>query len=244
MPTPYTTIEGRDEILAGYGDDPFLSCFIAEQARALVTRDALVWSHQYRERRTVMGDGDPQALAKLALHAMAEFQPQRLTMPSAAFAQLPETVKPTEVGRWVWFYIRNEPGKHPGEDQCEWFSPSDYDEVSELLDVAFPHASARPKHNDGDREWFGARNFSGKIIACGAAATRHNGGPMLGSVAVHPQWRRQGLGSAATAWVTRELLHSGHQQVSLGSYVGEDATHRLYRRLGYRDTHELVSGNL
>ena len=44
-----------------------------------------------------------------------------------------------------------------------------------------------------------------------------------------------------TSWVTRSLLAEGHAMVALGSYVGEDATHRMYRRLGYRDTRVLTS---
>ncbi|MGH8880045.1 MAG: GNAT family N-acetyltransferase, partial [Stackebrandtia sp.] len=153
-------------------------------------------------------------------------------------------LRPPEVGRWHWFYTRTAPPRHPAEADCQWFTADDYDAITSLLDEAFPNASKRPADTAGNRQWFGARDADGTIVACGMVTVGDGVGPMLGSIAVHPRARRRGLGSAVTSWVTRQLLDEGHPMCALGSYAGEEATHRLYRRLGYHDSRILASGNL
>ncbi|HEY1176149.1 MAG TPA: GNAT family N-acetyltransferase, partial [Phytomonospora sp.] len=173
--------------------------------------------------------------------------PQRMMMPREIMLRLPEHLRPARVGEWRWFNVDAAPEPVPGEERVTWLS-SDDDEgkaaIDRLLGEAFPDASTRTA-DEQVKAWFGVYGEDGVTpIGCGAVSGPAPDVPFLASVTVHPSARRQGLASAMTAWVTRTLLASGHPFVSLGSMEGEDATHRLYRRLGYRDTHALMSGSL
>ncbi|GAA4896365.1 FR47-like protein [Stackebrandtia albiflava] len=238
-----TRLSGRGALLAA-ADLPLVRCFASEDSVGFAEEGAVVWYRGHHDRTVLMGDGEPRAVAGLFARVAAEVPVQRFTIPRPVLEELPEPGRPAVEGAWHWFYTRSAPPETPAEAACEWIDPVDHAEVDALLEVAFPTASSRP---DGERpgmEWFGARDASGRIVACGNANTGQGIGPMLGSVAVHPDARRRGLASALTSWVTRRLLERGHPMVALGSYAGEEATHRLYRRLGYRDVHVLCSGRM
>lgn len=243
MPS-FPILKGREAILAAYGAEPFVSCFLADSAHGVVADGAVVWRRDFNGRRVVMGDGPVEATAGLVAAMTRRWRPQRLTVPQRTFERLPDGLRPESVGRWHWFYTRQAPPRHPAEPGVGWFGEGEHDEISALLDVAFPDASSRPDARTPERRWFGARDRDGAMVACGSVTATEGAGPMLGSIAVHPDARRRGLGSAVTSWVTRTLLAQGHAMVALGSYAGEDATHRMYRRLGYRDTRVLASAQL
>jgi predicted GNAT family acetyltransferase len=67
------------------------------------------------------------------------------------------------------------------------------------------------------------------------------GVPHLASIATAAAVRGQGLGAAVTAWLTRALL-AQHGRVTLGMYADNEVARRMYRALGYRDTHLFSSG--
>lgn len=240
----YPVLKGREAILAAYGPEPFVSCFLADSAQGVVDDGAVAWSRDFNGNRVVMADGPPATAAALVAALAEQWRPDRITLPQESFEYLPHPLRPEPVGRWHWFHTFTAPPPRPSEAGATWFGEADYDEISALLDVAFPKASSRPDASVPGRRWFGARDAAGAAVACGTAQAADGAGPMLGSIAVHPSARRQGLGSAITSWVTRALLAEGHAMVALGSYVGEEATHRMYRRLGYRDTRVLASGRL
>lgn len=242
--TPYTPVAGRSAILSAYGRDPFLSCFVSDDAEAIVTDDAMVWCRQFNGGKVMMAHGDAGSAAELITEVVHDLRPDRVTLPRQIFHRLPDPLRPETVGRWHWFFTLQAPEVQAAEEHCGWFDETDYPVINSLLDSAFPDASSRPTLDDRGHRWFGARDDSGHIVACGTVMVRDNAGPMLGSVAVAGHARRQGLGSAITAWITRQLLHEGHPQVALGSMAGEHATHRMYQRLGFRDTQQLVSGRL
>ncbi|HZE41749.1 MAG TPA: GNAT family N-acetyltransferase [Stackebrandtia sp.] len=244
MDAPYTVVRGRDAIIAASGGDPFVSCFAATSATGIAADGAVAWHRRSTGRRLLLGYGQPAAAARLCEAAVAEFRPHRITVPAAVLGHLPDSIRPSGVGQWVWFHTRTAPPVTDAEGACRWFRDADHEELEALIERAFPGASNRPDAAVPGQRWFGATDDDGRIVACGVASTGDGIGPMLGSICVHPGARRRGLGSAITSWVTRQLLQDGHPMVALGSYVGEDATHRLYRRLGYRDTVTLKSGSL
>ena len=49
---------------------------------------------------------------------------------------------------------------------------------------------------------------------------------------------------AVTAWITRELLATGSDWVTLGMYSDNEVARRLYHRLGFRCDHYFTSGPL
>ncbi|MFD0559171.1 FR47-like protein [Stackebrandtia endophytica] len=235
-------IHGREALLDAAGDDPLVACFAAEDSVGYIDGDAVVWHRLFHDNRTVHAVGTPDRVAELFARVVPSSNATRYTIPQPVFDAVPR--QPRVGGRWHWFYTRTAPAVHEAEDRCGWLTPREYPEVDALLDVAFPTASSRP---NTDREligWYGARDDDGRLIACGNSNTTAGIGPMLGAIAVHPDARRRGLASGLTSWVTRALLADGHPMVALGSYAGEDATHRIYRRLGYQDIHVLVSGRL
>ena len=56
--------------------------------------------------------------------------------------------------------------------------------------------------------------------------------------------RGQGLGSAVTGWLTRQLLDDGNRWVTLGMYSDNDVARRIYQRLGFTCWHAFTSGRL
>jgi len=237
-------IHGRKALLDAAGDDPLVVCFAAEDSVGYVEADAIVWHRVFHDNRTIMAAGPPGTVAELYERVVPESGASRYTIPQPVFDRVPRRRQPRVGGRWHWFYTRTAPPVHEVEKRCGWLTPQEYPEANALLDIAFPSASSRP---NSDREligWYGARDDAGRLIACGNSNTTAGIGPMLGAIAVHPDARRQGLASGLTSWVTRTLMADGHPMVALGSYTGEDATHRIYRRLGYQDIHVLVSGRL
>ena len=238
-----TIANGREAILSAYGDDPFVSCFVPNDSDALVADEGVIFSRTFRSRISIMCYGDPSTTARLLPHAIDRFRPERCTMPARNFNHLEEPDRPIQKGHWVWFYTRSVPQEVP-DFFGEWLGHDAYPEVEKLLDEAFPTASMRPNDDAPDRRWFGSRDSTGNIVACGAASGQNGVGPMLNSIAVHPRARRSGIGSGLTAWVTRSLMEEGNKQVSLGAHLHETATHRMYRRLGYHQAQELISGEV
>lgn len=244
MATLPEAVRGREALLEAAGDDPFVSCFASADSVGYVADGGVVWCRRLWNRNALIASGAPEPAAALCGDVVDSVPLDRFTVPNPVFDRLPGEVPVSVGGRWLWFYTRSAPPVHDMEPRCMWLKPDDYTEVDKLLDVAFPTASRRPDSDRTEVAWFGVRDDSGQLVGCGSSDTTGGIGPMLGSIAVHPKARRQGLASGLTSWVTRRLLASGHRQVALGSYAGEETTHRLYRRLGYRDLHVLVSGRL
>ncbi|HIV56461.1 MAG TPA: GNAT family N-acetyltransferase [Candidatus Stackebrandtia faecavium] len=239
-----TIADGREAILSAFGDDPFVSCFVSHSSSGIVADGGVVFSRQFRSRNSIMCYGDPEVTTSLLPQAIERFRPERCTMPVRNFECLDEPDRPIQKGRWVWFYTRTRPDRDISGFPGEWLDADSHDAIEQLLDDAFPTASMRPSQNASDRRWFGSRDETGRLISCGAASGQDGVGPMLNSIAVHPDSRKGGVGSDLTAWVTNRLFDEGNKQVSLGAHLNEPATHRMYRRLGYHQAQELISGEV
>ncbi|GIG66131.1 GNAT family N-acetyltransferase [Phytomonospora endophytica] len=248
MSISYTKLRGCDAVRAAANNSRFVACFTTtgDDGYGYSLDGAIAWGRVHHGRRLLLADGEPAAAAALVEAVLRDEPPQRMMMSREIMLRLPESLRPARVGEWRWFYTDTPPEPVPGEERVTWLRNDEAGRagIERLLDEAFADASTRTA-DEQVKAWFGVYGEDGVTpIGCGAVSGPAPDVPFLASVTVHPSARRQGLASAMTAWVTRTLLAAGHPFVSLGSMEGEDATHRLYRRLGYRDTHALMSGSV
>lgn len=85
-------------------------------------------------------------------------------------------------------------------------------------------------------DWYGIW-ADDRLVACGADRSRGDIG-FLAGLTVSPDQRGQGLGAALTAGMTRALL-ARYDTVGLGVYPSNVGAVRLYRRLGFTNTHPI-----
>ena len=81
----------------------------------------------------------------------------------------------------------------------------------------------------------------GRIVACAAWLELVPSVPLLASVAVHPDARRQGLAAALTSWISRRALAAGAPAVTVDLYADNDAARQVYQGLGFDLGHEFIS---
>ncbi|QNN51458.1 GNAT family N-acetyltransferase [Nocardioides mesophilus] len=112
--------------------------------------------------------------------------------------------------------------------------------VDALLDVANADSFARPGA-PGIALWLGVRR-AGRLLATGALQRMHDGTLQLRGIAVHPDARGAGLGTALSAALTNHALRDGTGLASLGVYSDNATAVRLYERLGYRVVTTFSSG--
>ena len=94
------------------------------------------------------------------------------------------------------------------------------------------------------RRWVGVRDEDGRLLACAADTSSAAGVGHLSSIAVVPAARGQGLGTAVTAALARQLFDDGCDVVTLGMYADNPQGRALYDALGFRDEHPFTSGPL
>ncbi|MGH8792646.1 MAG: GNAT family N-acetyltransferase [Stackebrandtia sp.] len=244
MKTPYRRVSGREEIISAVGDALFASHFAGDSSRGLAAEGAAAWDRRWSNRRTVMAHGPAHAAAPLVAALVDELRPDMVTVPEEIYDGLPDRARPPKGSRWVWFYTLAAPPPHEAEARCDWLGSHEHADVAALLDEAYPRALNRFRAGDPDQRWFGVRDESGALAACGRATAADNAGPSLSSIAVHPKARRQGLASAMTSWAVRRLFEAGHSLVGLGSYAEATSVHRIYRRLGFQSACMMTSGRL
>ncbi len=71
---------------------------------------------------------------------------------------------------------------------------------------------------------------SGRLIGCGRALSDGASDGYIQDIAVHPQWRRRGIGGEIVMRLARELERRGVDWIGL---VGEPGTESFYRGLGF-----------
>ncbi len=203
---------------------------------------AVVWSTRSPTRglRWLYALGPATAAANLAADSvdLLDEPPYGLTAARDIGAALPDSLRPLERDEWDWWWMDRPPPAQPGEDAAQW--EEDEKAVAQFLAAASPRRSADP----GDPHvlrWCSIRDEQG-IAACAAELHYVPGVPHLASIAVRPDRRGAGLGGAVTAWITRQILAAEAPVVTLGMYADNEPARRVYRRLGYRDEHHLMSG--
>jgi ribosomal protein S18 acetylase RimI-like enzyme len=136
---------------------------------------------------------------------------------------------------WEWLYAAQAPSEVPAESRLVTLADTDVADILGLFDVANPHTDARP-FDFPDQQWVGARDESGRLVACGVREPNVAGWPVLSGITVHPDDRGTGLGLAVTAYLTREAVRE-RGACTLGMYSHNDVARRLYHGLGYGGDH-------
>ena len=116
--------------------------------------------------------------------------------------------------------------------------------LAQMLDAAFPDSSVRPGHplvigwhgiRVGGRLAAVAADRSGRPPGSGARPTVG----AIGGLAVHPDFRGQGLGASLSAALTTRFV-TEYGLSTLGVYPENVVAQRMYEALGYRDSLPLL----
>jgi ribosomal protein S18 acetylase RimI-like enzyme len=236
---PVQTLDGPAAVLAATGDHPYARFAVtaATDVRGIRDGDTVLW-----HGRSVYGPIG---------HGLGEL--------STVVDLLSRTAELTGV-RWINLarhdprpgYVRNEDWDYrwvtgpvpvpPGHDRVVPLEPDAAPAVDALLDLALPDSGVRPG-SANVVGWYGIW-ADGELVACAAdRSTRPGEVPpvgLIGGVAVHPAYRRLGLGAAVTAALTRRLLAT-HDLVGLGVAAENGNATRLYERLGYAGCFRITS---
>ncbi len=202
---------------------------------------AVAWRATDAEEGTpyLMTRGAPAAVALLIEELLTELpHGTRVTLPRGTPPLLPAWVA-LDGTDWDFRWLAGPPPVQPGEDLVV---EVDGEVVRDLLSLASPTASALP----GDaivRRWVAVLD-DGRPVACAADTSAATGVGHLSSIAVHPDVRGRGLGSAVTAALMRRLAHEGCDVLTLGMYAHNTAGRALYDHLGMADEHRWTSGPL
>lgn len=133
----------------------------------------------------------------------------------------------------------------PGEERVarvDTADPAVLDAVVELLEGHSPRFSRDPRRSGAS--WWAIAADGQPGYAAVTAVEPLPRAVHLASIATRTDLRGTGLASALTAAVTRSSLADGAEAVVLGMYADNDTARRLYRRLGFRDSHHWRSGRL
>ncbi len=236
-----------DDALALTGGDPFLRSQLrygsgpAWASAGAVAVVGLDLEERIRQLSGLPhGPDSPRETAALVTEVIREVpEIPRITVPCTAAPYLPAGLLASS-NDWNFRSTTAPPPHQPGQEAARWLAAEEEAGVRELLTMANPESSAWP----GDAKvarWAGIRGANGQLVAC-LADTSGPGVGHLSGIATHPRARGRGLGAAITAWATRYLLAEHVELVTLGLYADNDAAHRLYSRLGFRDDHRFTSG--
>jgi ribosomal protein S18 acetylase RimI-like enzyme len=152
----------------------------------------------------------------------------RVSVPRALATQL----RVENVSEWVWF-LRTQPYPPRALDpRIIKISDNSRDkEISALLKVASPRASAQPGIDPVD---FWLLAYCDDILVGSIASTLYkNQHAHLASLAVHPDYRRQGLARELTIRAIQESFALDAFGVSLGVYQDNQNALNLYRALDF-----------
>lgn len=237
-----------EELLAHAPEDPLVRAQLRSTPSAGWRADGAIVLRRTGSsgRLRLLGLGEPAAVGAMLGPIMAETAnanrpPPRAVVTRGATAHLPSWLRVEDPDDWDWRAITTPPPPWPNEDRVEWLGPGDADDLAALLHAANPISSVWP----GDarvHRWVGIRACSGELVAC--LADTSGSLTDISGVAVSPEARRHGLGSAITAWASRRLFDEGRELVSLGIYAGNAAGHRIYDRLGFSNEHPLTGCTL
>ena len=220
------------------------AAWVAPDAYATIARDleggASAW---------LSALGAPESVARLVDTALAEIRdgdgsikpPSGLTVPRAlGVARWGGTVN--EFSAWDVMVAESAPPAQPGEEAVQPLG--ELTEIQAFLDMYSPHHSVAAE-SASVQLWAGIRDkHSGTLLSIGAQTLRGDRVPYLASIATAPHARGRGYGGAVTAFLTRSALASGHPLCTLAHYHPNPAARSIYLRIGYRTTHQNVSGLL
>jgi ribosomal protein S18 acetylase RimI-like enzyme len=194
-------------------------------------------THTRRLRLLLMGPtGDVgQLVAAMLADGLVPPDLRAVTVPRGALDAVAAHLPLADGNEWEWMYAARAPSVVPAESRLVLLGEADLPEIRGLLDVANPRTDARP-FEFPDQQWVGARDESGRLVACGVREPNVAGWPALSGISVHPDERGTGLGLAVTAYLTREAVRE-RGICTLGMYSDNDVARRVYHGLGYGGDH-------
>ncbi|MFG1871155.1 GNAT family N-acetyltransferase [Micromonospora arborensis] len=235
-------LQGRDAVLAAAGHHPYARAVLWRglEARGYQRDGAVLWVFppEHSNGGDAIGPAEPAIEICVALVADGVLRPgQSLHLPRHSRDLLSPRLTVSRHDDWDFLWTGTRPPEQPDEQRVVRLTAADNPAVEALIDEAFPTSTSRP----GDPRvvnWYGIR-AGGRLVACGADRSRGDIG-FLAGLTVAPDQRGRGLGAALTAGMTRALL-ARHDTVGLGVYPQNVGAVRLYRRLGFTNTHHLTS---
>lgn len=236
------SLTGAAQVLAAASDHPYarfaVSMAVTADVVGLAEADAQLWCVQTPFGR--IGHGLGEVSAVLGLLARAEDAALLDGVRWVNVPRLPAGAVPAGWQRnddWDFRWTTREPAVQPGQDRVVVLDEATAPAVNALLDQAMPETPVRPGRRLV-RRFYGIWD-AGTLIACAADRSSSTVG-VIGAVAVHPDHRRAGYGSAISAALTSRLRHQ-HGLVGLGVLAGNEPATRVYERLGYRDSVAVTS---
>lgn len=239
-------IDDHDQALAWSGDDPWVRWALPRPLDWNVWRGPGTLIAERRGRRhgltiiPVPAAADPavavdHTLADLAAGSrLRELGVAGVTVPQQHLYLLTRHLAVEPGGDWDWLWTQSQPVDIEAENHLvELDDQADAEPIAALSQVHSPTAEGEP--GSGLTElWLGVRErTTGRLIAAGAMQRLASGIPHLAGIVVHRDHRRQGLGAAVTAGLTRAgLADSG--VCTLSMYTDNPGGRALYYRLGYR----------
>ena len=143
---------------------------------------------------------------------------------------------------WFWLW-RDEPLRSLPQG-CEVVAPGQADaEITRFLQRTAPQSSTLPGHVEL-RFWVVNRSSDGEIAACAGGRQWRSGEAAVVSVAVAPEHRRRGLGSAVTQVAVSEWFARGAQRVGLGVNGANSGALAMYRAMGFERELDFTSFSL
>ncbi len=155
----------------------------------------------------------------------------RVSVPVEASAALGRRLRVHSPSTWEWMWTRAATAPQSGEELLVRVGPEHRGELVAFLEVHNPGTFGRPFARPAQL-WTGIRDASGALVAVGCSEPNTAGIPHLAGITTAAEHRGRGLGTAVSAWLTREAL--GRAGVcTLGMYASNATARRVYRRLGY-----------
>ncbi|MCG5444737.1 GNAT family N-acetyltransferase [Micromonospora sp. NIE79] len=230
----------RAAVLAVTGQHPFVRHMLwrGVPARAYQRDDAVLWllPPEHVPAGGAIGPAGTALEICVALAADGVLSTgQALHLPRLECGVVSQRLAVVEHADWDFHWTGTAPPVQPDEERVVRLTEADHPALAALIDKAFPSSTSRP----GDPrvvDWYGIW-AGGRLVACGADRSRGDIG-FLAGLTVGPEQRGQGLGAALTAGMTRALL-ARFDTVGLGVYPSNVGAVRLYRRLGFTNTHPI-----
>ncbi|GAA0935169.1 GNAT family N-acetyltransferase [Nonomuraea longicatena] len=224
-----------EQLRSATGDDPLLvwtAQGLQGGARAWALGDAVVSSAFGISRADAMGvRGDPEDLALLVRHALAELGPTFRPLGERALVRevvnrMPE-LRLVAAG-FTWRTLDKAPATD--EPDLAWLPAARDPEVAALLEEHAPGSFAQPGA-PGVRRWAGLVS-GGRLAAVGADAWSAPGCGLLSSVATVSDLRGRRLAERLCRWVSARFIEE-YGRAALMVYDANAPAVRLYDRLGY-----------
>lgn len=231
------SLSGTDEVvkaLDGHAYARFSTAMAAEVAGLTDGDGAVLWWGTSGFGRLGHARGGDGAIARL-------IEAGREAMGQVRWINIPRPDGVLSGWAWDFRWTTRVPEYEAGH---EVVAVADDGEINALLDEAFPDTSVRPGH-PLVIGWYGIR-AGGRLAAVAADRSGRPPGSRatptvgaIGGLAVHPDFREQGMGKAVSAALTTRFVVD-YGLSTLGVYPENLAAQRMYESLGYRESLPLL----